>query len=153
MLQRSSYCEPSNLRSTSTSQIFFLMKDNIYSSWKSTVKGRIKEIFADDATSVLSFQHYMHVMPSLPVINACYKPSLVTITMQHKVYKEYHSVCPLVGLGTLPTPTLPASVPLPAEPGGGGHTRVRGWGSPNSDDWRKSLALCLLCAMQGSYTY
>ncbi len=30
--------------------------------------------------------------------------------------------------------------------GGGGHTRlqVRGWGSPNADDWR-SLALCLLC--------
>jgi hypothetical protein len=24
------------------------------------------------------------------------------------------------------------------------HSRVRGWGSPNSDDWRK--ALCLLCA-------
>jgi hypothetical protein len=22
---------------------------------------------------------------------------------------------------------------------------VRGWGSPNSDDLRKSLALCLLC--------
>ncbi len=31
--------------------------------------------------------------------------------------------------------------------GGRGHTRlrVRGWGSPNFDDWRKSLALCLLC--------
>jgi hypothetical protein len=30
----------------------------------------------------------------------------------------------------------------------GGHTRrrLRGWGSPNSDDWRKSLALCLFCA-------
>ncbi len=30
---------------------------------------------------------------------------------------------------------------------GEGHTRqgVRGWGSPNSEDWRKSLALCLLC--------
>jgi hypothetical protein len=30
---------------------------------------------------------------------------------------------------------------------GGGHTRlrVRGWGPPDSDDWRKSLALCLLC--------
>ncbi len=30
----------------------------------------------------------------------------------------------------------------------GGHSRlrVRGWGSPNSDDWRKSFALCLLCA-------
>jgi hypothetical protein len=28
---------------------------------------------------------------------------------------------------------------------GGGHTRlrVREWGSPNSDDWRKSLALFL----------
>ncbi len=22
---------------------------------------------------------------------------------------------------------------------------MRGWGNPNSDDWRKSLALCLLC--------
>jgi hypothetical protein len=63
-----------------------------------------------------------------------------------RIYKEYHSVCPLVGIGTLPTPLSPASVPLPPEPGGG-HTRlrVRGWGSPNSDDWRKSLALCLLC--------
>ncbi len=30
---------------------------------------------------------------------------------------------------------------------GGGHTRlrVRGLGSPNFDDWRKSLAICLLC--------
>jgi hypothetical protein len=28
-----------------------------------------------------------------------------------------------------------------------GHTRLRlsGWGSPNSNDWRKSLSLCLLC--------
>ncbi len=33
------------------------------------------------------------------------------------------------------------------EPKGGGHTRplARGWGSPNSDDWRDSLALCLFC--------
>jgi hypothetical protein len=33
--------------------------------------------------------------------------------------------------------------------GGGGECtrlRVRGRGTPNSDDWRKSLALCLLCA-------
>ncbi len=42
--------------------------------------------------------------------------------------------------------------PSPQHRGGGGgggeHTRlrVRGWGSPNSDDWRKGLALCLLCA-------
>ncbi len=33
----------------------------------------------------------------------------------HKVltYKEYHSVCPLVGIGTLPTPLSQASVPPP----------------------------------------
>jgi hypothetical protein len=64
----------------------------------------------------------------------------------HKVrmYKEYHSVCPLVGIGTPPTPLSQASVPLPPRTGGG-HTRlrVRGWGRPISDDWRKSLPLCL----------
>jgi hypothetical protein len=77
---------------------------------------------------------------------------LFAYRLQHKVhvYKEYHSVCPLVGTGTLPTSLSPASVPLPPEPEGGGHTRlrVRGWGSPNSDDWRKCLALCLLCGVQ-----
>ncbi len=37
--------------------------------------------------------------------------------------------------------------PYPRNQRGGGHTRlrVRVWGSPNSDDWRKSLALCLFC--------
>ncbi len=37
--------------------------------------------------------------------------------------------------------------PSPGIKGGGGHTRLRarGWRSPNSDDWRKSLAVCLLC--------
>jgi hypothetical protein len=35
---------------------------------------------------------------------------------------------------------------------GEGHTRwrVRGWESPNFDDWRKSFALCLLCGMYSS---
>jgi hypothetical protein len=35
--------------------------------------------------------------------------------------------------------------------GGGGHTRLQvwGWGSPNADDWRKSLTLCLLCGSIG----
>jgi hypothetical protein len=53
------------------------------------------------------------------------------------IYNEYHSACLLVGIGTLPTP---ASVPLPPEPKGRGHTRlrVRGWGSPHSDIWRKA---------------
>jgi hypothetical protein len=55
-----------------------------------------------------------------------------------------------LGLSQVPTPISPASVPLPPEPGGGGDTRLRvkGWGSPNSDDLRKSLALCLLCVSE-----
>jgi hypothetical protein len=37
---------------------------------------------------------------------------------------------PLVGIGTLPPPFSPASVPLPPETGGRGHTSLRlgGWG-------------------------
>jgi hypothetical protein len=68
------------------------------------------------------------------------------------LFTEYHSVCPLVGIGTLPPPLSPASVPLPPEPKGGGGTLPagEGLGSPNSDNWRKSLALCLLCYMGGS---
>ncbi len=38
-----------------------------------------------------------------------------------------------------PTPLSPASVSLPPEPE-----------SPNSDDLRKSLALCLLCAIDAT---
>ncbi len=44
-------------------------------------------------------------------------------------------------------PPPPASKCAPSpEPKLGAHTwlRVSGWGCPNSDDWRKSLALCLL---------
>jgi hypothetical protein len=42
--------------------------------------------------------------------------------VKHKVhtYTEYHSVCPLVGIGTLPPLLSQASVPLPPEPEGGG---------------------------------
>jgi hypothetical protein len=49
-------------------------------------------------------------------------PSCLYLTLYHKVriYKEYHSVCLLVGIGNLPTLLSPASVPLPPEPGGGG---------------------------------
>jgi hypothetical protein len=50
-----------------------------------------------------------------------------------------------------PSPQPQASVPPPPQPKEGGLTlsggRVRGWGSPNSDDWRKRLALCLFWAM------
>jgi hypothetical protein len=45
-----------------------------------------------------------------------------------------------------PTPSPPASVPPhPNQTGGLTRLRARGWGCSNSDDWRKSLALCLLC--------
>ncbi len=44
-----------------------------------------------------------------------------------------------------PHPSPPGSV-SPPQPKGGTHSPAwRGWGSPNSDDWRKSLALCLIC--------
>ncbi len=46
-----------------------------------------------------------------------------------------------------PKPCLASEWAPPLKPKGGGHTclRVRDWGSPSSDDLRKSLALCLLC--------
>jgi hypothetical protein len=69
-------------------------------------------------------------------------------------YIEYHSVCPLLGIGTPPLPLPQASVPFsPNQRGGGRHIRlrVRGWGSPNSDDARKNLALCLLCRFHQFY--
>jgi hypothetical protein len=46
-----------------------------------------------------------------------------------------------------PNPSLSSERAPPPRNGGREHTRlrVRGWWSLNSDDWRKSLALCLLC--------
>ncbi len=47
------------------------------------------------------------------------------------IYKEYHSLCPLVGIGTPPTPSLASeSAPPPPPTKGGGRTppRPRGWG-------------------------
>ncbi len=92
-----------------------------------------------------------------------------------RTYKVYHSVCPLVEIGTLPTPLSLASVPgaggrgtLASERGVGigrvsistrGHTPgtlacgwVRGWGSPNSYDWRKSLAVCQLLVKSKAFS-
>ncbi len=47
-----------------------------------------------------------------------------------------------------PSPASECVLPLLNQRGGGRQTRLRarGWGTPNSDDWRKSLALCLLSA-------
>ncbi len=56
-------------------------------------------------------------------------------------YLEYHSVCPLVWIGTPPSPAVSVYPPLNQRRGEYTRLRVRGWGSLNSDDWRKSLAL------------
>ncbi len=59
-------------------------------------------------------------------------------------------MCMSVPSSELGPPPLPqASVSPPPEPKvGPTRLRVRGWGSPNWDDWRKSLALCLLSDMK-----
>ncbi len=62
------------------------------------------------------------------------------------IFAEYHSVCPLVGIRTLPPSLSPASVPLPLAKGGEVYSPGReGLEESQSDDWRKSLAHCLLC--------
>jgi hypothetical protein len=77
------------------------------------------------------------------------------ISPEHKVlvhiYLEHQSICPLVGIGTAPSPLQNARecllTPTPPTPNQRGGTLAcsEGMGSPNSDDWRKSLAQCLLC--------
>jgi hypothetical protein len=47
---------------------------------------------------------------------------------------------PLVGIGTLPTPFSPASVPLPPETGGRGHTSQRVFPSPQKQGGGGTLA-------------
>jgi hypothetical protein len=55
---------------------------------------------------------------------------------------------PRVPLNWDPFPQAIVSPPPPEPKGGGGYARLRAGGlSPNSDDWRKSLALCLLCGL------
>ncbi len=49
------------------------------------------------------------------------------MTKPQSTYKEYHSVCPLVQIGTLPLPLSPTSVPLLLELKGG-HTAGEGLG-------------------------
>jgi hypothetical protein len=76
----------------------------------------------------------------VPPPNTVRGPQKVHIT-------ELYSVCLRVGIGT-PPPLLPlASVPPPPQPKGrGAHLPAgEGWGYPDSDDWIKSLSICLLC--------
>ncbi len=77
------------------------------------------------------------------------KQHRVSITHKVNIYLEYHSVCPLVRIGTTPPPLSQASVSSPWNKGRGEDSpmRMRWRGSPNSEDWRKSLALCQLCGI------
>ncbi len=50
-------------------------------------------------------------------------PYMPELTITHKVLSvEHHSVCPLVGIGSPPTPLPQASVPSPRTKGWGGGT-------------------------------
>jgi hypothetical protein len=63
------------------------------------------------------------------------------------LYLENQSLCPFFRIGS-PSPLSASECgPLSLEPKGG-NTRFRvsgGGGGGNSEDWRESLALCLLC--------
>jgi hypothetical protein len=61
------------------------------------------------------------------------------------MYLEYHSVCPLVRIGTPPPLSLARVSPPGAK--GGGNTLPAGerMGGLNWDDWIKSQPICLLC--------
>ncbi len=73
---------------------------------------------------------------------------------QHKVhiYRVLQCLSPLPNWDPSPPPPPPQAFVSPPELRGGGevHARlpVRGWGGPNADGWRKSLALSLLCGGQ-----
>ncbi len=60
---------------------------------------------------------------------------------RHKVHIQYTQST------TVSVPSLELGPPTPSPPWRGVHTRLRarGWGSPNSDDWRETLVFCLLC--------
>ncbi len=86
--------------------------------------------------------------------------SLISVySIQHKVriYKEYHSVCPLVGSGTLPPLLSPASVPLPPRTGGRG-TLACGWGvgavpipTTGEKAWHSAYSVVRVTAQYDSY--
>ncbi len=83
-----------------------------------------------------------------PLLCCCYTDSVHRV--HHKVLKSTTVYVPSLELGLSHPLSCQPVCPSPRNKGRGAqHTRlrVRGWGSPNSDDWRKSLALCLLCGM------
>jgi hypothetical protein len=63
------------------------------------------------------------------------------------LYLEYQSVCPFFLIGyTRPLPVSECVPPLWNQRGGRQHSLAgEGTGGANSNDWRESLALCILC--------
>ncbi len=77
-------------------------------------------------------------------------------TTKVRIYKEYHSVCPLVGIGTLPTPLSPASVPHPPRTGGTHSPAGEGLGESQFRRLEKKLSTlptlcCIPMALKASY--
>jgi hypothetical protein len=70
-------------------------------------------------------------------------------TFHHKVliYKEHHSVCPFVGIGTLPPLLSPASVPLPPVQRGVGARSPAGGGVGESQFRRLEKKLSTLSTL------
>jgi hypothetical protein len=68
--------------------------------------------------------------------------------LDHKVriFKEYYSVCPLVGIRTLPTTLSPASVPLPQIRGDAHSPAMEGVGESQFRRLEKKLStLPIMC--------
>ncbi len=80
--------------------------------------------------------------------------SRLCFTKYIHIYLEYHRVCPLVRIGT-PHPISRKRVcHLPRNRGGEAHSpKGEGLGGPSSGDYRKVLALCLLCGVLQSGGY
>ncbi len=69
-----------------------------------------------------------------------------TLMQKVRIYKKYCSVCPLVGIGTLPTPLSPASVPIPPDAGGAHSPAGEGLGESQFRRLEKSCTLPSLCS-------
>jgi hypothetical protein len=65
------------------------------------------------------------------------------------MFLEFHSVCPLVRIGTPPTPSPPSKCVPPKPKGGTDSPAGEGWGGSQFGRL-ESLALCLLCVTEQS---
>ncbi len=72
------------------------------------------------------FGSCLYLPPTLTWASVCYCCGACSLLPQStvRIQIEYHSVCPLVGIGTPPPLTRKRVCPSPPEPKGGGHTRL-----------------------------